>query len=362
MSAEHMNGKDDKTTISMLSDKLKAQQKTIQVLMNAAEQRTSEGLSAMELLSRNLNLEQVVQKKTRILQRQGEQLRKALQDLRLTQTQLLQAQKLEAVGQLASGIAHEINSPTQFIVSNIDFLEDSFATVKRLIKSFREVLQLKVQGDVTFEIGTKAEELLEELDWNYLEDEIPMAIMQSKEGLKRITTIVQAMKEFSHPGSKEKSYFDLNKILETTITVARNEWKYYAEIITHFDPHLPKVFCLGDEIGQVFLNLLINASHAIASKNIAGTEKGIITISTSHTPDLVEICIEDTGTGIPENIRAKVYDPFFTTKDVGKGTGQGLAISYDVIRNKHNGTLNFTSETGKGTTFIIQLPLKESYS
>ncbi len=357
LEANRMRAQDDKATIAMLLAKLKAQQKTIEVLMNTTEQRTSEGPSSMELLSQNLNLERVVQQKTESLQRQGEQLKKALQDLQLTQTRLLQAQKLESVGQLAAGIAHEINTPAQYIVSNIDFLEDSFVNVMRLINSFQEVLQLIAQGAVILEIGPEAEELLEELDWSYLEDEIPKAIMQSKEGLKRITTIVQAMKEFSHPGSKEKAYSDLNKILETTITVARNEWKYCAEIVTHLDTNLPKVFCLADEIGQVFLNLLINASHAIAGKNIASTEKGIITISTCHLPDLVEICIEDTGTGIPENIRSKVYDPFFTTKSVGQGTGQGLAISYDVIKNKHHGTLCFTSETGKGTIFTIQLPV-----
>jgi signal transduction histidine kinase len=207
------------------------------------------------------------------------------------------------------------------------------------------------------DVNGEVERLFDELDWNYLKKEIPKAILQSKEGIQRVSTIVQAMKEFSHPGSKEKAFHDLNKIIETTITVTRNEWKYCAEVVTHLDPNLPPVFCLPDEIGQVFLNILINAAHAIADKSTHDTEKGCITISTHRLPMHVEVHITDTGSGIPENIRARVFDPFFTTKGVGKGTGQGLAISHDVIEKKHGGTISFTSETGKGTTFTLRLPI-----
>ncbi len=353
-----MSVQDDSTIIANLQAKLKAQQKTIDVLMNVTEQRTSDGISSMELLSQNLNLERVVQQKTESLQRQGEELKKAMQDLQLTQTRLLQAQKLESVGQLAAGIAHEINTPIQFISSNINFLEDSFADVKRLINVLQKTVLRIAQGSTLTETGFEAERLLEEVDWNYLDSEIPTAILQSKEGIRRVTTIVQAMKEFSHPGSKEKAFHDLHKILTTTLLVASNEWKYCAEIETHFDEDFPMVYCLADEIGQVFLNILINAAHAIESKNGDLTQKGIITVSTSHSAEHVEICIEDTGIGIPESIRARVFDPFFTTKSVGKGTGQGLAISHDVIENKHNGTLSLVSEAGTGTVFTIQLPIK----
>jgi two-component system, NtrC family, sensor kinase len=352
-----MSGQDDSAAIAKLQAKLKAQQKTIDVLMDAAEQRTAEGPSSLELLSRNLNLERVVQQKTETLQRQGEALKNALQDLQLTQTRLLQAQKLESVGQLAAGIAHEINTPAQFIGSNIDFLNESFTDVVCLIDSLQEVLSSLDRGAAMVEINREVERLFEELDWDYLKKEIPKAILQSKEGIQRVSTIVQAMKEFSHPGSKEKVFHDLNKIIETTITVTRNEWKYCAEVVTHLDPHLPPVFCLPDEIGQVFLNILINAAHAIAGKNTHNTEKGCITISTYRLPKHVEIHIADTGSGIPEDIRARVFDPFFTTKGVGKGTGQGLAISHDVIEKKHGGTISFTSETDKGTTFILRLPI-----
>jgi two-component system NtrC family sensor kinase len=354
-----MTQQDDSAHIAKLQAKLKAQQKTIAVLMDAVEQRTSEGQSSMQLLTLNLNLERVVLQKTETLQRQGEDLKKALHDLQLTQTRLLQAQKLEAVGQLAAGIAHEINTPAQFISSNIDFIENSFLDIKCLIDSRWGMADAVMQEPALAALSRERERLLEELDWDYLKEEIPRAILQSKEGIKRVTTIVQAMKEFSHPGSKEKEFCDLNKIIETTIVVASNEWKYAAEIVTHLDPDLPRVFCLANEIGQVILNILINATHAIAGKNINTGEKGTITISTRHTPDHVELCIEDTGTGIPENIRDRIFEPFFTTKGVGKGTGQGLAISHDVVEKKHDGTLAFTSEVGKGTIFTIQLPVKE---
>jgi signal transduction histidine kinase len=354
-----MNEQGDSVKITKLEARLKAQQKIIEVLMDAAEQRHTNELSSTELLSQNLNLERVVQQKTGFLQKQGEDLKKALRDLQLTQARLLQAQKLESVGQLAAGIAHEINTPAQFISSNISFLGDTFVDVKRLIDTLQEILRAMSEKSTSMETARKTENLLEEIGWSYLEKEIPLAIQQSKEGINRITTIVQAMKEFSHPGNKEKSFQDLNKILEITMTVARNEWKYCSELVTHFDPNLPRIFCLGDEIGQVFLNLLINATHAIVDKNKGNAQKGTITISTRQYPEYVEVSIEDTGNGIPENIRDKVFDPFFTTKSVGKGTGQGLAISHDVIENKHNGTLTFTSEIGKGSIFRIQLPIEE---
>lgn len=352
-----MSDTDDSATIARLEARLKAQQKTIDVLMNAEEQRSAQGTSPLELLSRNISLERVVQQKTEFLQRQGQELQQALKDLKLTQTRLLQAQKLESVGQLAAGIAHEINTPAQFIGSNICFLKDSFQDVMEVVDQFQLALQSVFQGGPIEEVSRKVEALLEELDWSYLKEEIPKAILQSSEGINRITTIVRAMKEFSHPGGKEKAHYNLNKIIETTVTIARNEWKYSAEVELHLDPDLPSVLCLSDEIGQAILNILINASHAITEKNRGTSEKGRITISSHRYPEHVEICIEDTGGGIPEDIRDRVFDPFFTTKGVGRGTGQGLAITHDVIEKKHDGFLSFVSETGKGTTFTIQLPI-----
>jgi signal transduction histidine kinase len=204
----------------------------------------------------------------------------------------------------------------------------------------------------------KIEDIKNQVDWAYLKDEIPKALNQSLEGITKVSSIVLAMKEFSHPGGKEKQLTDLNRLLETTVTIARNEWKYVAEIDKNLDPHLPQILCLPNEIGQVFLNILVNAAHAIAEKSGLHPEgeKGRITLTSKVIPDHIEITFTDTGCGIPDQITKKVFDPFFTTKEVGRGTGQGLAISYDVIVKKHGGTIDFTSAEGKGTTFIIRLP------
>ena len=191
----------------------------------------------------------------------------------------------------------------------------------------------------------------------YLIEEIPKAIAQSLEGVGRVANIVRSMKEFSHPGTDEMQPVDLNKALECTLTVCRNEWKYVADVVTDLDPHLPPVHCMPGACNQVFLNLIINAAHAIADKQgNDSTKKGTITVSTRTDGDWVEVRVADTGTGIAEEHRTKVFDPFFTTKKVGRGTGQGLAIAHSVLVDKHGGTLSFDTEVGRGTTFIVRLP------
>jgi len=333
--------------------KLAAQEKTIQVLMDTVERQSSEGASSLELLSQNLCLEQVVQRKTVALQT-------ALRDLQHTQTQLLQASKLESVGLLAAGIAHEINTPAQFIGSNIDFLDESFANVQRLMAAVSEQLQARSNGGDIRPLVDRISEVLEQIDWPYLNEEIPAAIRQSKEGVRRISSIVQAMKEFSHPSNKEMVKTNLNHLLETTVIVASNEWKYVAEMETDLDPKLPPTACLGAELGQVFLNILVNAAHAVAGKiGASGEKKGRIHLVSRQCGDQVEIRISDSGVGIPEEIRGRIFDPFFTTKAVGKGTGQGLAIAHDVVTQKHGGTLEVESQTGVGATFIIRLPIEQ---
>jgi signal transduction histidine kinase len=166
------------------------------------------------------------------------------------------------------------------------------------------------------------------------------------------------MKEFSHPGENQKQLTDINHCIESTIVVARNEWKYVAELVTDLDPDLPMILCLPGDFNQVILNMIVNASHAIADTQ-AGAEggKGTITISSRRCDPWVEIRVADTGAGIPEAIRSRIFDPFFTTKKVGQGTGQGLAIAYSVVVDKHGGTLDFESQVGRGTSFIIRLPL-----
>lgn len=270
------------------------------------------------------------------------------------QTRLLQAQKLESVGQLASGIAHEINTPTQYVSSNLDFLNEAYDEISELLNQITDCVE---QGsDSTSE---KISKLIEEADLDYLREEVPSAIKQSSEGANRIRSIVLAMKEFSHPGSKQKEPADINKIITTTITVARNEWKYVSNVTTDLDPDLPAVNCLTDEVGQVILNLLVNAAQAIGEKlgRTPTGDKGAIHISTVQKNKQVIISINDNGPGIPKEIIDKVFDPFFTTKEVGKGTGQGLAIAHDVIYEKHGGTMEVTSNRDKGTTFTISLPI-----
>ena len=274
------------------------------------------------------------------------------------ESQLMHAQKLESIGQLAAGIAHEINTPTQFVGDNTRFLQDAFTDINRLIDHYDKYFSAVKAGHETADFIKDIETTTDEIDLSYLKAEIPLAINQALEGVERVAKIVRAMKEFSHPGTEGKTPIDLNRAIESTITVARNEWKYVAEMETEFDTTLPPVPCFPSDFNQVILNMIVNAAHAISEAMGDGSsENGTIRISTHHTEDLAEIRITDTGSGIPENIRSRIFDPFFTTKTVGKGTGQGLAIAYSVIVDKHGGDLNVESEVGKGTCFSIRLPL-----
>ncbi|HHH76639.1 MAG TPA: response regulator [Phycisphaerae bacterium] len=274
------------------------------------------------------------------------------------ETQLAQSQKLEGIGQLAAGIAHEINTPMQYIGDNIAFLGESFANLAQLVQKYNQILAKISKGQVTAQDISELEATVSEMDVEYLIEEIPNAIGQSIEGIERVTKIVRAMRDFSHPGVEEKSAIDINNAIESSITVCRNEWKYVADLETAYDNSLPPVPCLPGELNQVILNLIINAAHAIGSKADGKSEaKGTITVSTRRNGDKVEIAIRDTGCGIPEKCQARIFEPFFTTKDVGKGTGQGLAIARSVIVEKHDGQITFETEEGKGTTFTVTLPL-----
>jgi signal transduction histidine kinase/DNA-binding NarL/FixJ family response regulator len=273
--------------------------------------------------------------------------------------QLRQAQKLEAIGQLAAGIAHEINTPTQFVGHNIRFLKDSWDSIAEFLNFCGTVQAECATGPVPPEHLQQFSELHQKCDLEYLLKHIPDAIDNSLEGVSRVAKIVKGFKEFSHPGSEGKRVINLNQAIETTISVSRHEWKYCADLVTAFDADLPLVPCLVGEFNQVILNLIINSSHAIGSvveKN--GQGKGTITISTRRDGEWARIAVADTGAGIPVEIRSRVFEPFFTTKEVGKGTGQGLALAHAAIVNRHHGQLWFESELGQGTTFFIRLPLE----
>ena len=279
---------------------------------------------------------------------------------RQMEVRLQHAQKMESIGQLAAGIAHEINTPTQYIGDNSQFVQDSFRDLTAyLAEQSRLLLAAAREGRISPELVAEIAAAALAADLEYVLTEIPRAIEQSLEGVHRIAKIVGAMKEFSHPGSGEKTTIDLNRAIESTLTVARNEWKHVADLVTDFEPALPLVRCFPGEFNQVILPLVVNASPAIADALAAGRGgRGRITVTTRADGDWAEVRVADTGTGIPEEIRRKIFDPFFTTKGVGKGTGQGLAIAHSVVVDKHGGELRLESAVGQGTTFIIRLPLR----
>ena len=266
--------------------------------------------------------------------------------------QLAQAQKLESIGQLAAGVAHEINTPIQYVGDNARFLGGAFADLIRMATPEQPV------AASSHEESTPAlAKPLEDDVLSYLRSEVPRSISHLIEGVEQVACIVRAMKEFSHLGPVEKTSVYINRAIESTIVVSRSEWKYVADLTTELAADLPPVPCVPGEFNQVILNLIVNAAHAIGDVIKNPEEKGSIHIRTSRAGDFAEIRVSDSGSGIPESIRSKVFDPFFTTKPVGKGTGQGLAIAHAVVVQKHHGVLRFESELGCGTTFVIQLPL-----
>lgn len=273
---------------------------------------------------------------------------------RSLETQLRQAQKLEAIGQLAAGIAHEINTPTQFVADNLSFLRDSWKGTHELLELYRTAIR-NTGGALSAELGAAERSC----DLDFILAEVPHAIDQALDGTTRVAKIVGATKEFSHPDASDKSESDLNRAIESTITVARNEWKYVAEVATDLDPALAPILCYPGDINQVVLNLLVNAAHAIREK-VKDGEKGLITVRTRSRGKIAEISVTDTGNGIPEAIRTRVFDPFFTTKEVGKGTGQGLSLAHTVVVKKHSGRIWFETENGRGTTFFVELPIMSS--
>ena len=303
-------------------------------------------------------LEARVSERTKEIESAHAKLQAEVEERNKMEIQLRHAQKMESIGQLAAGIAHEINTPTQYIGDNNRFVRDAFNDLAPLLGAQTRLLAAAQAGPVPPALLAEVVAAAKAADVDYLTEEVPKALGQALDGVERVSKIVRAMKEFSHPGSAEKARVDLNHAIESTITVASNEWKYVAELVTEFDPALPQVFCLPGEFNQVVLNIIVNASHAIADAvGDGGKGKGRLAVTTRCDGDWAEVRIQDSGTGIPEKARAKVFDPFFTTKGVGKGTGQGLAIAHSVIVDKHGGTITFETEVGQGTTFIIRIPI-----
>ena len=283
-----------------------------------------------------------------------------IRERRQLESQLRHAQKLEGIGQLAAGIAHEINTPTQFVTDNLTFLRDSWKSTYELLERYRGAIR-EAADRLPAGAADTLTQAEQSCDLSFISAEVPRAIDQSLDGARRVARIVRAMKEFSHPDSAEKTATNLNQAIESTVTVARNEWKYVSDLVTEFDAALPPVVCYPGDINQVILNLIVNAAHAIKEKIKEG-EKGRITVRTKMLGECVEISVADTGSGIAEAIRGRVFDPFFTTKEVGKGTGQGLALAYAVVVKKHGGKIWFETKVGEGTTFFITLPIQMAAS
>jgi PAS domain S-box-containing protein len=271
------------------------------------------------------------------------------------EAELAQAQKLESVGRLAAGIAHEINTPIQFVSDSIHFLRDGTDDLSRLIAHYRALHQASSSGIPPEELAriTRVEQ---EVDLAYLLEKMPTALDRAQDGLQRVADIVRSMKEFAHPDQKEKAAADLNQSIASTLTIARNEYKYVADLETAFGD-LPPVTCHIGEVNQAVLNIVVNAAHAISDHPNAFDLRGRIDVRTWQESGQVVIAISDTGGGIPQDIRDNIFDPFFTTKPVGRGTGQGLAIARSAIVDKHGGTIAFETEEGHGTTFFIRLPI-----
>lgn len=276
------------------------------------------------------------------------------------EAQTVFAQKMESIGQLAAGIAHEINTPVQYVGDNLHFIQECQSSLRELFTKYAKLLEVNKKEGLFPELIDEIETEIVEIDLDYLNEEGQKAIIQSLEGVERIAKIVRALKEFSHPSQGEKVFSDINKALNSTIIISRNEWKYVAELQTELEPELPMVNCLIDLINQALLNIIVNAADAIREKQQNGQhndEKGLICAKTWSDDSNVYISISDTGTGIPDTVINKIFDPFFTTKEVGKGTGQGLTIAHDIIVNKHQGNIQVSSKPGQGTTFTIQLPI-----
>jgi PAS domain S-box-containing protein len=274
---------------------------------------------------------------------------------RILEAQLAQAQKLESIGQLAAGVAHEINTPIQFVGDNARFLQTAFDGLLGLVEVYGRLRTAASAGAVDPALLEEVAEREASADLAYLMDEVPTASRQTIEGINRVASIVRALKEFAHPNQTERIATDVNHALLTTLTVARNEVKYVADVQTDLG-ELPLVVCQPGELNQVFLNIVVNAAHAIADVVGASGARGRITIRTVAEDDWVLIAISDTGGGIPEAIRGRIFDPFFTTKAVGRGTGQGLALARAFVE-RHGGSLTFETEPGRGTTFLVRLPV-----
>jgi PAS domain S-box-containing protein len=279
-------------------------------------------------------------------------------DRRALEERLRLAQKLESVGQLAAGIAHEINNPIQFLGDSVAFIRDATSDLLELVATYRAELGALAgpEGDA---LRRRLAEADERADLAYLEERLPGAFERTADGIERVASIVRAMKAFAHPSAGVHEPVDINESVRTTLVVARSEYKYVADVELDLDETLPLVSGDAGELNQVLLNVIVNAGHAIADALGCDGERGTITIATRRLGDHVAIAVTDTGCGIAPDLRERIFDPFFTTKEVGRGSGQGLAIAHSIIVDNHRGRIDVDSTPGVGTTMTVVLPIEE---
>ncbi|MEL6984324.1 MAG: ATP-binding protein, partial [Actinomycetota bacterium] len=283
-----------------------------------------------------------------------------ISERRRLELELRHAQRLESIGELAAGVAHEINTPIQYVSDGVRFVGETVDDLLKLLAVHEPLVELATGMDGAADTLATIASTEAELELSFLQDEAPRAVTRVLDGVERVVTIVQALKQFSHPGSDELAPVDLNTIIENALTVARNEYKYVAEIDLQLGD-IPTVDGDAGDLGQALLNLIVNASHAIADVQAGADQSGLgrITITTWSDDEAVMVDVTDTGGGIPAEIQDRVFEPFFTTKEVGKGTGQGLAITRNQVVKKHGGRIEFEVDDGVGTTFHIWLPTKK---
>ena len=268
---------------------------------------------------------------------------------------------MESLGTLAGGIAHEINTPIQYIAGNLDFLNEALEDLWSVVGMYEEVVLLAGQGAPIEEKLDTLQPFREDMDWDTLVEDLNESIVQSKQGVNQVTSIVVAMKDFANPGTNVKEGVNVNAVLESAKTLTHNEWKYCADLDLTLADDLPEIQGVTSELNQVFLNMIVNASHAIQER-LGNTDKGRIIIETRPSPrGGVRIDVTDNGCGIPDKNKQAIFDPFFTTKPVGRGSGQGLALTYDIICTKHGGDIDVTSQEGEGTMFTIHLPETQNW-
>ncbi|MBK8014628.1 MAG: hypothetical protein IPK13_25165 [Deltaproteobacteria bacterium] len=345
--------------VESLRRRLAAADRTIKVLSDRAESSMDVTGSTFQLLEKNVAVERVVVARTRAISEANEKLSEALRVAHRWQAEAHSAQRLATAGTLAAGVAHEINTPVQFVSDSIHFLTDAMGELSSFVSYVRGVLK-EIQTGMSDEqltvLRSEVVEMEESSDLDYVMENVPKALERCVDGLQRVSSIVRSLKEFAHPAQEFMAPADLNHAVENTLTIARNEYKYVADVEVDLQP-IPLVTCCVGDINQVILNLLVNAAHAIGDA-IASTERrGRIRIRSYEEDEHVVIEVADDGTGIPEAVRPRIFEPFFTTKKVGKGTGQGLPLSWAMVTDKHGGRLDFVTKVGEGTTFFVRLPI-----